>query len=239
MFPSLGWAQPSALLETCEIKFFRFGGGNFEGLIYFSEPNHPEPIELSAGRRSLPYSYRGPAQFSLARSEADPATGQIFYRKVASVNLVSGAREQLLVVMGNPAFDAAILDPDVPEFLVYSIDDGESNLPADHLAFYNKTGAPLLGVLGETSFELGDGLSEPMDVSKYFGQRQVLVGLAVQYMESHRVVLQTRTRFFPRRRLLIVLLPPSEDGRLEITAFKIEDAVHPKEDASETGRQNG
>jgi hypothetical protein len=196
-----------------DLRFYAYGSDAFAGLHYAPEPGKSEELELYPGSPSEKLPYRGPPILRLFRET--PRAGLPPLRTVvAEVAIQDGLQEVLVLLV------AVSADPGA--YRLFACDYSSGGLPANHLAFLNLTGAPLEGLLGETPVRLGDGLSKAYSVEPYFGQRSVLVGLTVRFEESHRIVLESRTRFYPDRRTLIVLLPPEEEGSFDVVAFRIQ-----------------
>lgn len=211
--------------RSSEIRFFIRGRGHFDDLLYRASPSKVAPLSLARGRRSVVHDYIGPDAFQLLREDGIDELGRPRYR-VVSVTDLPLSPEVLALLIPNPSWDEG--QTDIPEFLCFAVDDRNSSIPWNKLTFLNLTGAEMAGVIGNEQIRLGAGLSEPIDLEPYFGKKDILVGLTVRYLDSQRIVLESRQRFEPDVRLLYVLLPPERAGSLDIGAFKIVDQSNPE-----------
>ena len=221
--PRLAAQEEPVPVREVELRFYAYGSADFSDLILRGERGAPQLFSLYAGAKSPAFEYRGPPELTLYREVRGP-DGLPQYLSQGSVEVPAGIQEALVLVLATPPAAVAAGQSPLRLFLA---DDSEGAVPANHLAFLNLTGAALEGVVGDAPVALSAGLSEPIPVDRFFGHRGVLVGLTVRYEGSARVVMETRTRFHEGRRVLIVLLPPSQADSLEITAFRIQDLVTP------------
>lgn len=197
-----------------KVRFYAYGSGPFGGLHFAPKSGESGALILYPGSATEVYEYRGPSTLSLFRET--PRAGLPPSRTVvAQVDIATDLQEVFVLIVS--------LGKGKEDFRVFACDDSLGGLPQNHLAFLNLTGASLEGLVGDTPVQLSDGLSEPISVEPYFGQRAVLVGLTVRYEGSHRIVLENRTRFYPGRRTRVVLLPPEQEGSFDVVAFKIQD----------------
>lgn len=199
------------------IEFFVRGSGNFRNLTIFEKVGSPLTIDLFNGRRSTAYDYVGRLEYGLFR-ETGVVDGVPQYALAGKVTLSPETSESLILVIENPAFGSA---PEELEFLMFGCDDSASTLPWDHVAFWNLTGAELDGVLGDDLFKIGDGLNEARSIEAFLEDKSTLIGLSIRYSGRDRILLQSRKRFYPNRRIVFVLLPPKDPESLAVEVFRI------------------
>lgn len=223
-----GATPPAVAPRALQLRFYAYGEGDFSALRIEAKPGDFQALPLYVSSVSSVIDYRGSSNLRLYRDVVAP-DGTRVPRPVAEVEVPEGLREVFVLVLAVPGADGE------PPLRLFVSDDSRTAVPQDHLAFLNLTGAALEGVVGDTPVSLGAGLSKPVSVESYFGQRAVLVGLTVRYQDSQRIVLENRTRFHAGRRTLVVLLPPAEAGSFDIIAFRIQDLV-PDESAESGGR---
>ena len=214
-----GEAPPERNLK---VRFYAYGSGSFAGIHFAPKPGDSEELILYPGSATETFDYRGPPTLQLFRETVRPGMPPL-RSPIGEVPIADGLREVFVLVVK--------LAGSEDTYRLFACDDSLGGLPENHLAFLNLTGANLEGLVGETPVELSAGLSEPFSVEPYFGQRAVLVGLTVRYEDTHRIVLENRTRFYPGRRTLVVLLPPEKEGSFDVVAFKIQDIVGARQEA--------
>mgnify|MGYP006077216879 FL=1 len=193
------------------------GSGNFRNLTIFEEAGTSLTINLFNGRRSASYDYTGRLEYGLFR-QTGLIDGVPQYVLAGKVTLSPSTAETLILVIENPAFG---VDPEATEFLLFSTADDLQSLPWDHIAFWNLTGAGLDGTLGDELFKLGDGLNDAQSIEPYLEDKSTMIGLSIRFSGRDRVLLQSRKRFYPNRRVLFVLLPPEDSDSLAVEVFRI------------------
>ncbi|MFP4542080.1 MAG: hypothetical protein ACLFR7_10665 [Opitutales bacterium] len=224
-----GAQRPAEALpqRSLALRFYTHGTSSLRDLYIFTQKGERQPLRLIPGSMTGRYVYRGPGRVQLYREERG-SDGELYDVPMAAVEVPAGMDEVLVLVV-NQGTDRGPLH-------LFATDDGAAALPLNHLAFLNLTGAPLEGLVGEQPVRLGPGRSAALPMESYFGQPSVLLGLAVRHEGEARIVLESRERYYPGRRTLIVLLPPSEAGSLQIVAFRLQELA-PKVEATEERRE--
>ncbi|MFP4358732.1 MAG: hypothetical protein ACLFSZ_09895 [Puniceicoccaceae bacterium] len=194
------------------------GGMDFSGLYYFEAEGEPAPVEVRIGEQSDLHDYEGEPDLVFYRRR-EVATGEgeteYAYDPVASLPLKERGGEILIFI--TPRRN----DPSGREFNLAAMPSIYEAIPGGHVAFFNGTGASLLGLLGSKRISLKPGINEPISSSGFDDGNHVMLGLSVKYRDSLEVVLQSNVRFAPNRRTLIVLMPPARKDSLNIVAFRI------------------
>ncbi len=217
-------------------RIYPYGSANFEGLHYQSDPESvPRPIRVLRGRPSGLYPYEGSGGLVLYRKVDAPLTAEemasgnplVGFREVARHVFTATSGERLVFL--TPARGRKGEEDSEVEFSVSDMPSLPSAVREDELVFFNGTGALLAGLVGDEKVLLGPGLSEPVNLKPFYGERKVLVGLVVQYQDSVRVVLEHGARFLPDRRNLFVLMPPERENSFEILAFRIDSFEFPED----------
>lgn len=217
---ALGYGQRSdeeVPTYSGEIQFFVRGSGNFRDLVIFEDARSPVSVSLFNGRRSVAYDYTGRLEYGLFR-QTGVRDGLPQYTLAGKVTLSPDTSKTLILVIENPAFG---IESGATEFLLFACSDDLTTLPWDHIAFWNLTGAVLDAVLGDELHKVTDGMNDALSIEPHLEEKSTLIGLSLRYEGRDRVLLQTRKRFYPGRRVLFVLLPPSDPDSLAIEVFRI------------------
>lgn len=221
------WAQMfSNTQEEEDLVSFRFriymhGRADFKNLYYFEEPGSPVPLSIRISQQSQEYRYRGSREFGIYRRfPSGEGEGGYHYQQVAGMEVSPDSGDLLIFLTPFQARGGSSR-----EFSLAAMPALGQAIPANHVAFFNGTGADLAGVLGNHELRLGRGLSKNFPTSGLDTGDHVLLGLTVRYEDSLKVVLQTGVRFVPERRTLFVLLPPGKAGSFDIVAFRIIEGV--------------
>ena len=210
----------SAEGETQELRSITFriypqGIEESDGLFFYAEPDKPKPLRLFRSQRSLPYDYRGDAEFEILRRRPGPPEGpEWLYFPVARTKLPEDANEVLVFMTPGGGADGK-------EFSLGAIEAIREAIPTGFVGFYNATGAVLRGVLGPVMLNLRPGWNRPIPVDDFSDGDFLRIGLSVRMEGAERIVLHNQIRILPDRRTLIVLMPPREEGSTELFAFRI------------------
>jgi len=194
------------------------GGVDFSGLFYFEKEGESAPVEVRIGQQSVLHDYEGePNLVFYRRREVVTEEGdtEFAYDPVASLPLEEPGEEILVFI--TPRRN----DSSGRKFNVAAMPSIYEAIPGGHVAFFNGTGASLMGVLGSKRISLKPGINDPISSSGFDDGNHVMLGLSVKYRDSLEVVLQSNVRFAPNRRTLIVLMPPTRNDSLNIVAFRI------------------
>lgn len=216
---SLREEPPEPPFRVLKIRFYTYGTGDFGEVRFASAPGKSQALKLYPGVATEVMDYRGPAVLELFRNGIG-ADREPTRTTLGRVSIPNNLFEVLVLLVSSSGEESGRLP-----IRMFACDDSLTGLPVNHLAFLNLTGAILKGWVGETPVRLSAGLSSPVTVEPYFGRRAVLIGLAVQFGDAQRVVLESRTRFYEGRRTFVVILPPEEAGSFDVVAFKIQNLV--------------
>lgn len=173
---------------------------------------------MRIGQQSNLHDYQGePDLVFYRRREVVTPEGdtEFAYDPVASLPLSDPGGEILVFITPRRG------DSSGREFNLAGMPSIYEAIPGGHVAFFNGTGASLMGVLGSKRVVLESGINAPISSSGFDDGNHVTLGLAVRYRDSLEVVLQSKVRFAPNRRTLIVLMPPARSDSLNIVAFRI------------------
>ena len=222
----------SATEVLLDVEFRVFGIPPPEGLIFRNaDGSVVELLFLNSGRSPI-YRYRGTNPIAFFREEVgalSKASVGSKLRTVASVRFLPEEQRPLLLFF-----------PDRPhsggdeQYRVVSFDDSPSVLPCGSVMFFNASGAPMVGQVGETRVELRFGPSRSFVV-----KGSVSSSFFVFFDNRYHYTFESPISCSSEERLLLFFSPPMVEGSSEVQYRMLRESRRPelegKEDRLTTG----
>lgn len=209
-------------LRELSITTYARGKGDYRGLFIQTSVGNFQPLRVLRGSRSAPVNFRGTSDFMIFRRIAteDPENPWRYY-PVASTTFPEREREFFLLITPRAGNGQNSRPGAEREFNIAVLPEIQNAVQQQQIAFFNGTGAQLIGVLGGEQIVLNPGLSRPFSISDFPPGEGILMGLTVRYEDSLRPVFHNHIQFSEDSRYIMVLLPPDQPGSFEIVAFRL------------------
>lgn len=227
-------AQQDPITISINFRVFGVGNDSFEGLYFFDGEVYKELNFHKVSRSVNIYSYRGPKVFRLfLKNEhyqpADPTSKE--YLSVASSTVDSSIEEALLVIHAHPANRS--FSPDERQYQLYFINDDRAYFSRNSILLVNATGRALIGRIGATDVLVNVGISEPIPYSGKSARKTTRLAFALQTEKGTRLVMSNDVQLSSNRRIVLILMPPREQGSMRITMRKLSQSIYEDEEIEE------
>jgi len=193
------------------------------------------PITVPKQVRSLRFNYEGPSQFLLSEVEEIIGNEEVELTKLASVEIPSGSKQSLVILLKNPATDSGGFP-----YRSVIVDDSFEIFPVQSIRFINFTKHELAGRLGVEDFRLPSE-GESVIFATGSGPPKYLVPFRlarkVEGANKWRPVRSTIFSLPPRTRILVLLLE-NRLQPLELRFFQLYDYLGPAGQATTEASDN-
>ena len=193
-----------------------YGDSRFEGLLFKDAEGELVALEFQPNRRSRSYVLpEGRSQLVILTRTTD-SRGREKLDTVARVDLISGAKQQLLLFIAT----ISSTDSSLINYEVTALDESPEAFAPGDVRIVNLSGATLKAQLGSALFDVEPGVV-PMKRLPLDSDVPQPMRFAVAYNDDWRVVHSTVTRADARYGTLLVLKPPAEEGSLRLRVERV------------------
>ncbi len=215
------------------IAFSVFGAGEAwrEELFWKDANQKPRRLEFRRFTRSPEYVHPGPYPVVFYRKKTAA------YRPAARAVIPPDGEKFLFIFYPREAGNEAAPE-ETEDFRVFVLDDSLRAAPANTVVFFNATGSPLDGVLGDEKIHLPEGLAGPFPLPGKPGNG-VFTGFAARREGVYKKVLENRWLFHPRNRHMVLLMPPENPGGERIQACRLAEYVPPDREPLDPPSERG
>jgi|GEM_PF-1828881 len=217
-----------------DFRVFGVGNDNFEGLYYFDGQAYKALDFHKVSRSTATYAYKGVLNFGLyiKNSEYIPTNqNSKQYSRVASENVPININIGLWVIHANPQNNSPTQTK--RKFELYFINDEKSHFVRNSILIVNATGRELMGRVGTTNISLPSGISKPISYPENPRGKITRLAFALQTEQGARLVMSNDIQLSNNRRIVIVLMPPSDPNSMRIGMRKLSQSIYEEEVAPE------
>ena len=215
-----GWqafAQPSSSTSR-SLSFWAYRTGEADWSNIRFEISKGEVATLSLGKfiKSRVHEYEGPNQLVFFREIPEPIPQdptRIKRKPVGIIQIPANIEEAVLIFAPSPSNPSA-------EFAITFISADAEDFPSNSIRVLNKTGARLVGKVGQENLFFENGVSKPFDFGDYF-DGGIPVAFLVETDEGPKFVFEKKLEYAANRRVILLLQPPKRKGSYKIQATNL------------------
>ena len=193
-----------------------FGDSYFQGLKYEAPNREVVELEFRPNRRSVAYAVpKDPSLITFFTEEEDPRRRDRARRVTQAVARIQSSMQEVLLVF---LFEGE--QRDRLSYKVEVLDESPETFDAGVYRFLNLTGVEMKARLGESIFDLRDGLSEPIRIPVQ-QDNPIPFQIAVSLSTGWRIVHSTHTLPDAQYGSLYVLKPPLQQDSLDLRVERL------------------